>query len=143
MLHLDDLCQIHTARSDATWRDKTCCVESGSVNGSLCMKVGGEGISSCWSQYFFVLVEIVVSETKGTILWNFVLHAGLWKNLPRHVDRRKCHQLSSTDDRRQFITVASYTMAVRQRVTPVRLRQLRLANPVVAIFLRKLRHCDK
>ena len=38
--------------------------------------------------------------------WNFVPKSGLSNISQRHVNRRKCCQLSATDDRRQFITLS-------------------------------------
>jgi len=51
-----------------------------------------------------------ISKTKVTSLWNFDPNSKLANFSeyfsPWHVDRRKCCQLSSTDDRRQFITLS-------------------------------------
>ena len=49
-----------------------------------------------------------VFKNNGTSFWNLVpnfqLRRFFWVFKPRHVDRRKCCQLSLTDDCRQFIT---------------------------------------
>ena len=53
-----------------------------------------------------VVREFGYLQNKATFLSNFVPNSGLRKISPRHIDRRKRCQLSSTDDRRQFITLS-------------------------------------
>ena len=53
-----------------------------------------------------VIREFGYLQNKGTFLSNTVPNSGPGKIPPRHIDRRKRCQLSSTDDRRQFITLS-------------------------------------
>ena len=48
-----------------------------------------------------------IFKNKGIFVWNFVPNSELSSFLSsRQVDRRKCFQHSSTDDRHQFITLS-------------------------------------
>jgi len=78
-------------------------------------------ILPCWALFQSLDLEILMS--------------------PRHIDRSKCCQLSSTDDRRQLITLRASafvysTMGVTQRVArvTVHLRQLKLYQTVKKIY---------
>ena len=69
---------------------------------------------------------ILVSPKIGvTSVGNFVSNSGFRKISPRHVDRRRCCPLCSTDDCRQFIALSAQRMDVTRCVTRVWLRQLR------------------
>ena len=57
---------------------------------------------------------------------NFVPNSGLRKISPQHIDRRKRYQLSSTDDRRLFITLSVHFCLQYHWRDADRLRQLRL-----------------
>ena len=55
-----------------------------------------------------------LQKQEYAFLWNFVLpNSGLIKFSPQLVDRRKCCQHSSTDDRRQFITLSPFTFTYK------------------------------
>jgi len=47
-----------------------------------------------------------ISNNKGISFWNVVQNSELRKVSPLYVDCRRCCQLSSTDHRRQFITLS-------------------------------------
>jgi len=53
-----------------------------------------------------VLREFGYLENTGTFAWSFVSNSGLRIISPRHTDRRKCCQLSLTDDCFQFNTLS-------------------------------------
>jgi len=49
-------------------------------------------------------VNLGIFKNNGTSLWNFDRRSGLTKILPQHIGRRKCCQVSSTDDRRHSLS---------------------------------------
>ena len=49
-----------------------------------------------------------ISENEDDCLWYFAANSGLEKNSIRHVERRRCCQWKSNDDRRQVTTVSVY-----------------------------------
>jgi len=76
-----------------------------------------------------------ISKNKGTSVWHFVPNSPLGKfyfSTARTVDRRKCCQPSSTDDRCQFITL-SVQLCVQHAEREAARRAGRSASAVACI----------
>jgi len=90
-------------------------------------------------------------QKNGTSLWNFVPNFGLRKILPRHVDSRKCCQLSSSDNHCPFSerlscvqhdgrNQAHRAVDLADRLTSCNLNYCREMFSTVVLYLRVQRH---